>query len=107
MVHPFLPMPVYGAIWYQGKTYMYIMLNLCLRRRFATVAQSILTIMLLGEANTYNHELYGCAIQQMVEDWRASWFANTPTMGEQFPFGEVQVTAQNTTAAVCGMEFHF
>ena len=44
-----------------------------------------------GESNTYNHESYGCAVQQMVEDWRASWFANTPTMDEQFPFGQVQV----------------
>ena len=44
-----------------------------------------------GESNVYNPESYGCAVQQMVVDWRASWFANTPTMDEQFPFGQVQV----------------
>ena len=52
---------------------------------------SFIVLFLKGESNTYNYESYGCAVQQMVEDWRASWFANTPTMDEQFPFGEVQV----------------
>ena len=45
----------------------------------------------IGESNTYNYELYGCAIQQMVGDWRTTWFLNTPSMDAQFPFGEVQV----------------
>ena len=44
-----------------------------------------------GENNVYNYEMYGCAIQQMVADWRLSWSVNSPTMDPQFPFGEVQV----------------
>ena len=43
----------------------------------------------------YNPKLYGCAVQQMVKDWRASWFANTPTMDQQFPFGQVQVAVSS------------
>ena len=45
----------------------------------------------VGEANSYNPEYYGCAIQQMVADWRNSWFQNTPSMDPVFPFGEAQV----------------
>ena len=48
-------------------------------------------LVCLGEVNTYNYESYGCAIQQMVADWRLSWFENSPTMDAEFPFGEVQV----------------
>ena len=50
--------------------------------------------MCIGESNTYNYVQYGCAIQQMVADWRYSWVTNSPTMNPRFPFGEVQVITE-------------
>ena len=118
MVHPFMQMPIYGAIWYQGQhtaeqilqfdlTYIYTSLRrftyytitLC---PFVTHCAEIGDKMLFtktvcshaGESNTYNYELYGCAIQQMVDDWRATWFINSISMDPQFPFGHVQVCLQ-------------
>ena len=61
MIHPFLPMPIYGGIWYQG------------------------------ESNVINAPYYGCALREMVGDWRSSWVNETDTMDPVFPFGEVQL----------------
>jgi sialate O-acetylesterase len=61
MIHPFLPMPIYGGIWYQG------------------------------ESNTGNAQFYGCAIKAMVNDWREQWHAWSPEMNPAFPFGQVQL----------------
>jgi len=61
MINPILSMPIFGAIWYQG------------------------------ESNTYNANLYGCALKAMVRDWRAKWYAKNPTMDPVFPFGVVQL----------------
>jgi len=44
-----------------------------------------------GESNTYNSNLYGCALKAMVGDWRARWFAQNPTTNAVFPFGVVSV----------------
>jgi len=61
MIHPFNPMPIFGAIWYQG------------------------------ESNQGNSNLYGCAIKSMVGDWRALWKARNPEMDATFPFGQIQL----------------
>ena len=66
MIHPFLPMPIFGAIWYQG------------------------------ESNTIEEpdyqDAYGCAIKEMVNDWRAKWFdATGGQTNSEFPFGQCQV----------------
>ena len=62
MIHPFLRMPIYGAIWYQGES----------------------------SADTY--ETYGCAISEMVKDWRAKWYESTGGQtNPSFPFGQCQV----------------
>jgi sialate O-acetylesterase len=65
MIHPFLPFPVFGAIWYQG------------------------------ESNQGNANLYDCAINAMVTDWRTKWNQRNPEMDITFPFGQVQL-APNT-----------
>jgi len=72
MIHPFIPMPIFGAIWYQG------------------------------EANTGNANLYGCAIKAMVGDWRASWKARNPEMDAAFPFGQVQLAPNRNQDVVAG-----
>jgi sialate O-acetylesterase len=61
MIHPLIPLPIYGAIWYQG------------------------------ESNTGNSGQYSCAMQAMVNDWRARWHARSPEMNSAFPFGQVQL----------------
>lgn len=61
MINPFLPMPIFGGIWYQG------------------------------ESNTGNSGQYACAIKAMVADWRARWVARSPEMDNAFPFGQVQL----------------
>jgi len=61
MIHPFIPMPIFGAIWYQG------------------------------ESNDGNANLYGCAIKAMVGDWRTLWKARNAEMDATFPFGQVQI----------------
>jgi sialate O-acetylesterase len=72
MINPFLPMPIYGAIWYQG------------------------------ESNTYNSDKYACALNAMVTDWRTKWYARSPTMGPVFPFGEVQLAPWQNADIVTG-----
>ena len=55
-------MPIFGAIWYQG------------------------------ESNAGHYAVYGCAIREMVNDWRATWFEGTGGQTNAvFPFGQCQV----------------
>jgi sialate O-acetylesterase len=73
MIHPFLPMPIYGAIWYQG------------------------------EANQGNANSYGCALSEMVEDWRRNWFESTNgQVDANFPFGQVQLAPNGDNDAETG-----
>lgn len=62
MIHPFLNMTIYGAIWYQG------------------------------EANAFKPYMYNCTFPTMIDDWRSKWFDGTDELTEpEFPFGFVQV----------------
>ena len=62
MIHPFLNMTIYGAIWYQG------------------------------EANSHAPYTYNCTFPAMIDDWRSKWFYGTDQLTEpEFPFGFVQV----------------
>jgi sialate O-acetylesterase len=73
MIHPFLPMPIYGAIWYQG------------------------------ESNQGNAASYGCALSEMVNDWRSKWFERSNgQVDESFPFGQVQLAPNNDNNAETG-----
>jgi len=72
MIHPFIPMPIFGAIWYQG------------------------------ESNQGNAAQYNCAITAMVNDWRASWKARNPSMDAAFPFGQVQLAPDRDQNIVNG-----
>ena len=45
----------------------------------------------VGEHNQENAADYGCAIREMVNDWRKKWYTETDSMDPQFPFGQVQV----------------
>lgn len=63
MIHPFLKMTIYGAIWYQG------------------------------EANTGAPYTYNCTFPAMIDDWRSKWFYGTDKLTDaEFPFGFVQVS---------------
>ena len=46
---------------------------------------------ILGESNTGNAPDYGCAMREMVNDWRSNWYSQSDSMDLEFPFGEVQV----------------
>ena len=62
MIHPFLNMTIYGAIWYQG------------------------------EANADAPCTYNCTFPAMIDDWRSKWFYGTDKLTDpEFPFGFVQV----------------
>lgn len=62
MIHPFLNMTIYGAIWYQG------------------------------EANSHAPYTYNCTFPTMIDDWRSKWFEGTDKLSApDFPFGFVQV----------------
>lgn len=62
MIHPFLNMTIYGAIWYQG------------------------------EANAAAPFTYNCTFPAMIDDWRSKWFYGTDKLTDpEFPFGFVQV----------------
>ena len=62
MIHPFLNMTIYGAIWYQG------------------------------EANANAPYTYNCTFPAMIDDWRSKWFYGTNKLtAREFPFGFVQV----------------
>ena len=65
MIHPFLRMPIYGAIWYQG------------------------------ESNAGDSDIYACAVSEMVKDWRAKWYDSTGEQtNPSFPFGQCQVNTK-------------
>ena len=62
MIHPFLNMTIFGAIWYQG------------------------------EANSNAPDTYNCTFPAMIDDWRQKWFLGSDgNTNKTFPFGFVQV----------------
>jgi sialate O-acetylesterase len=63
MINPFIKMPIFGAIWYQG------------------------------ESNSGVANMYSCSVRAMVTDWRSRWSMNNPEMDTTFPFGQVQLAA--------------
>lgn len=64
MIHPFLNMTIYGAIWYQG------------------------------ESNANAPFTYNCTFPAMIDDWRSKWFYGTDKLTDpEFPFGFVQLSA--------------
>lgn len=64
MVHPFLNMTIYGAIWYQG------------------------------EANAAAPSTYNCTFPAMIDDWRSKWYDGTNKLtSPMFPFGFVQLSS--------------
>lgn len=64
MIHPFLNMTIYGAIWYQG------------------------------EANANAPYTYNCTFPAMIDDWRSKWFYGTDKLtAREFPFGFVQLSS--------------
>jgi sialate O-acetylesterase len=63
MINPFIRMPIFGAIWYQG------------------------------ESNSGNAGMYSCSIRAMVQDWRSRWNMMNPETDVVFPFGQVQLAA--------------
>ncbi|CAH1799067.1 unnamed protein product [Owenia fusiformis] len=64
MIHPFLNMSIYGAIWYQG------------------------------EANAGAPDTYNCTFPTMIEDWRMKFHeATNGATDPYFPFGFVQLAA--------------
>ena len=68
MVHPFLRMTIYGAIWYQGET----------------------------NAKHYSNP-YKCMFPAMIDDWRDKWYQATGKSTDKvFPFGFVQVRIDET-----------
>lgn len=73
MIHPFLGMTIYGAIWYQG------------------------------EQDEYHPEedRYGCTFPVMIDDWRAKF--HLTSKGETsnlFPFGFVQLAANTPDPSI-------
>ena len=62
MIHPFLNMTIFGAIWYQG------------------------------ESNSNAPNTYNCTFPAMIDDWRQKWFLGSDgNTNKTFPFGFVQV----------------
>ncbi|CAH1793020.1 unnamed protein product [Owenia fusiformis] len=61
MIHPFLPMTLYGSLWYQG------------------------------EGNAGQSAEYSCLFPAMISDWRTKWNARNAQTSAQFPFGFVQL----------------
>uniref|UniRef100_A0A8C5EK07 Sialate O-acetylesterase-like n=1 Tax=Gouania willdenowi TaxID=441366 RepID=A0A8C5EK07_GOUWI len=67
MIHPFVNMTIYGAIWYQG------------------------------EANTkYHQDKYNCSFPAMIDDWRMAFHQGSGGQtAADFPFGFVQLSTNN------------
>jgi hypothetical protein len=77
MIYPFTRIVIYGAIWYQGKN----ILLLLLRSIFIDI----------GESNAGNYH-YACNFAKMIQHWRQIWNERTNNITDiQFPFGFVQV----------------
>ncbi|XP_027046270.1 sialate O-acetylesterase-like [Pocillopora damicornis] len=71
MIHPFLNMTIYGAIWYQG------------------------------EANAGAPYNYNCTFPAMIDDWRSKWFYGTDDLTDpEFPFGFVQLSANGNDSTI-------
>lgn len=70
MIHPFLNMTIYGAIWYQG------------------------------EANTdYHKDKYNCSFPAMINDWRMAFHQGSGGQtASDFPFGFVQLSTNKKTS---------
>ncbi|KAK6169983.1 hypothetical protein SNE40_018485 [Patella caerulea] len=74
MISPFLPFTIYGAIWYQG------------------------------ESNSGHGDRYNCSFPTMIDDWRDNF--NKESGGQtsrNFPFGFVQLAANNNNPKSLGM----
>ncbi|KAL3884166.1 hypothetical protein ACJMK2_030386 [Sinanodonta woodiana] len=74
MVSPFLPMTIYGAIWYQG------------------------------ESNTVHADRYACQFDAMITDWRQKFHnSSNGETNIAFPFGFVQLAGNsNDTKRIGG-----
>ncbi|XP_054884535.1 sialate O-acetylesterase [Poeciliopsis prolifica] len=70
MIHPFLNMTIYGAIWYQG------------------------------EANAaYHKDNYNCSFPTMINDWRMAFHQGSGGQtAHDFPFGFVQLSTYKKSA---------
>ncbi|XP_014871091.1 sialate O-acetylesterase [Poecilia latipinna] len=70
MIHPFLNMTIYGAIWYQG------------------------------EANAeYHKDKYNCSFPTMINDWRMAFHQGSGGQtAPDFPFGFVQLSTYKESA---------
>lgn len=72
MIHPFLKMTIFGAIWYQG------------------------------EANAGAPSTYNCTFPAMIDDWRNKWFTYSGRYTDPlFAFGFVQVHCMNNLVGHC------
>ena len=50
--------------------------------------------MTTGEANAeWNLDSYGCTFQQLINEWRNLWSANSGT-NSKFPFGFIQLASE-------------
>jgi len=64
MIHPFLNMTIFGAVWYQG------------------------------ERNALAPSTYNCTFPAMIDDWRSKWYDGTNKLtNPMFPFGFVQLSS--------------
>lgn len=71
MIHPFLNMTIYGAIWYQG------------------------------ESNSHAPYTYNCTFPTMIDDWRSKWFQGTDKLSApDFPFGFVQLSSTGNDSVI-------
>uniref|UniRef100_A0A3Q2NVG8 Sialic acid acetylesterase n=1 Tax=Fundulus heteroclitus TaxID=8078 RepID=A0A3Q2NVG8_FUNHE len=70
MIHPFLNMTIYGAIWYQG------------------------------EANAeFNRDKYNCSFPAMINDWRMAFHRGSGGQtAPDFPFGFVQLSTNRNVS---------
>ena len=79
MMHPFINMTIYGAIWYQGE---------------ANAGDELLNIMIMKiiQYSGYRTDQYVCTFPAMINDWRDKWHHGTGGQTDpMFPFGFVQV----------------
>jgi len=72
MIHPFLKMTIYGAIWYQGE----------------------------ADASGDKMAKYGCTFPAMIEDWRAKFNQASSQTSATFPFGFVQLAGNRNDPTI-------